>query len=283
MRRHHHHPVRQIHRLGDIVRHVDHGLAGFPPHVGEQPLHVVAGQRVERRERLVHQQHRGIVGERARDGDPLLHAAREMVRIGVGEFFELDQLELLLRDFLALGLAHALHLQAEGDVAQRGAPGKQLGEILEHHAAVLAVALHRLAADRDHAAGRLQEAGDDVEQRGFAAAGRPDDAEEFGLLDVEACALDAGDLAGRGVIDQRHVADFNMGHFVPWFVPWRLVGFLFLQPLCPFLHGSRPAFGVAGANFGVACRRAGRMGRNAIQGAVRWDLKPHKPRRSPAR
>jgi len=41
----------------------------------------------------------------------------------------------------------------------------------------LAVAFHRLAADLDHAAGRLQEARDDVEQRGFAAAGRPDDAE----------------------------------------------------------------------------------------------------------
>ena len=52
---------------------------------------------------------------------------------------------------LALGLADALHLEPEGDVAERGAPRKELGEILEHDAAVHAVAGHRLAADADFA------------------------------------------------------------------------------------------------------------------------------------
>ena len=47
---------------------------------------------------------------------------------------------------------HALHFQAEGDVAQRGAPRKQLGEILKHDAAVHAVAFDRLAGDADFAA-----------------------------------------------------------------------------------------------------------------------------------
>ncbi len=74
--------------------HVHHGLARFPPHVREQPLHLVAGKRIKRRERLIHQQVRGVIGERPRDGDPLLHAAREMVRIGLREFFELDQRQL---------------------------------------------------------------------------------------------------------------------------------------------------------------------------------------------
>ena len=117
MRGHDHHTIGEIDGLGYVVGHVHHRFARLAPHVREQPLHVVAGERIERRERLVHQQHRGIVGERAGDGDPLLHAAGEMVRVGVGELLELDQLELLQRDLLALGSRHALHLQAEGNVA----------------------------------------------------------------------------------------------------------------------------------------------------------------------
>ena len=154
MRRHHDHPVRQIHGLGDVVGHVHHGLSGFAPHVGQQPLHVVAGERIERGERLVHQQHGRIVGKRTGDRDALLHAAREMVRIGFDELLELHELELPARDLLALGLGDPFHLQPERHVAERGAPGKQLGEILEHDAAVHAVAGDRRAADADFAAAR---------------------------------------------------------------------------------------------------------------------------------
>ena len=89
--------------------------------------------------------------------------------------------------------------------------GKQLGEILEHDAAVHAVAVDLLAADADLAGGRRDEAGDDVEQRGLAAAGRADDADELGGADVEADVLDAGHLAGGRVVDQRNVADFDRG------------------------------------------------------------------------
>ena len=58
--------------------------------------------RVERAERLVHQQDARLLGKRAHDRDALLHAARKLVRIGVGEFLEADELEPLQR--LALGL-----------------------------------------------------------------------------------------------------------------------------------------------------------------------------------
>ena len=48
-------------------------------------LHLAPGQRVEGGERLVHQQHRGLHGQRAGDGDALLHAAGQHVRIDVFE------------------------------------------------------------------------------------------------------------------------------------------------------------------------------------------------------
>src|SRR4029077_16065901 len=92
------------------------------------------------------------------DGDPLLHPAGEMMRIGPLELVELHQLELRERDRLALGLAAPLHLKPESDVAERGAPREQLGEILEHHAAVEAVAGHRLAADAGLARARAKKA-----------------------------------------------------------------------------------------------------------------------------
>ena len=43
----------------------------------DQLLDLLRGDRVERRAGLVHQQHLGLVGQRARDAEPLLLAARE--------------------------------------------------------------------------------------------------------------------------------------------------------------------------------------------------------------
>ena len=53
--------------------------------------------RVERAERLVHQQDARLIGERAHDRHALLHAARQLMRIGVGEFLQADQLQPLQR------------------------------------------------------------------------------------------------------------------------------------------------------------------------------------------
>src|SRR5256885_4476255 len=135
-----------------------------------------------------------------------------MVRVRGHEFLQLDQLELFERDRLALGLAHPFHLEPEGHVAERGAPREQLGKVLEYDAAVEAVAADRLAGDADLAGGRGEKAGDHVEQRRLAAARRADEAKEFRSLDVEADAGDGRNLAGRGVVDERNVADFDMGH-----------------------------------------------------------------------
>ena len=53
-----------------------------PRQADELLLHDDAGLRVERAERLVHQQHLGIEHIGARDGDALLHAARKLMRKG---------------------------------------------------------------------------------------------------------------------------------------------------------------------------------------------------------
>ena len=58
------------------------------PH--QQVAHVGAGDLVEGGERLVHEQQRRAERERPHEGDALLHAARQLVRVGVGEVPEAD-------------------------------------------------------------------------------------------------------------------------------------------------------------------------------------------------
>ena len=73
------------HRLVDAVGDEHDGLLLLVPDAQQLLLQQQLVLRVERRERLVHQQDFRIVGEGARDGDALLHAAGELVRIIIGE------------------------------------------------------------------------------------------------------------------------------------------------------------------------------------------------------
>ena len=101
-------------------------------------LHVAPDQRVERRERFVEQQDLGIVGERAREADALLHAAGQLVGIAVATPLEPDEVEHVAARAVPLGLRLALHLEAERDVVEHAAVGA--GRMLEHHR-------HRVAAE----------------------------------------------------------------------------------------------------------------------------------------
>ena len=79
-RRHHDHTIRQVHRLGDRVRHEHDGRLRRRADLQQLGLHVLAGHLVEGAERLVHQQQLRVRGERPGDRDTLLHAARQLPR-----------------------------------------------------------------------------------------------------------------------------------------------------------------------------------------------------------
>ena len=68
-------------------------LPRLRPEPQEQQVHLVAGERVERAEGLVHQQHGGVLRERPHDRGALLHAARELARVGLLEAAEARLLE----------------------------------------------------------------------------------------------------------------------------------------------------------------------------------------------
>ena len=92
-RRHHGHPIGQERRLGDRVGDEQHRGAERLAQPAEQVAHVGAGHLVERGERFVHQQDRGVDRERPHQPDALLHAAGQLVRVGVAEVAEADLVE----------------------------------------------------------------------------------------------------------------------------------------------------------------------------------------------
>ena len=83
--------IREAHRLGLVMRDVDGRRAGRLQDSLELGTHLQAQQRVQVRQRLVHQQHLRLDGERARDGDPLTLASREFVRIAVEILLDMKQ------------------------------------------------------------------------------------------------------------------------------------------------------------------------------------------------
>ncbi len=180
----HDHAVGQKHGLLHAVGHEQHGLAVALPDFQQFLLHAGAGVGIECAERLVHQQDARAVGQRARDGDALLHAAGQFLGIEILVAREVHQRDQRARLLLGLGFGHAALERPVHDVAEHGLPGKQR-ELLEHRPAVGPGPRHRLAVDCDGALRRLHEAADDIEQRGLAAARRPQDRDELPIRHVE--------------------------------------------------------------------------------------------------
>ena len=149
--------------------------------------------------------------ERAGDGDALLLPAGERRRIDVRLVGEADHREELAPARFRVRAAQELQLRRrERDVVHDRVVREQV-EHLEHHADLLAELVdvlrvaHVRAEDFHRAALRLLEAVQAAEQRAFPRAGRPDDADDFALIDVER------DIFQDLVRTERfhHVIDFN--------------------------------------------------------------------------
>src|ERR1039458_538701 len=111
----------------------------------------------------------------------------------------------------ALFRRHVLHAQAEFDVLRHVLVREQ-SMALEHHAEAAVARLQvvdHAAVDADIAGGRIFEAGDHGQRRGLAAAGRPDENDEFAVLDGEAQIFHRLHRAERlyqiAQLDARHV------------------------------------------------------------------------------
>ena len=197
-------PVTEAHRLLDVVGDEDDRLA----HLGLQPQELLLqpspGDRVDRAERLVHQQHRRVGGQRPGDPDPLALAPGQLVRIAppVHRRVEAHQVEQLVDPRRGAPAVPADQTGYDGDVGRHRLVREQpdlLDDVADPAAQLHRVAVGDvLAAQHDPAAGGLDQPVDHLHRGRLAAPGRADQDAQLTLPDLQVERVDDG-LAGVGL------------------------------------------------------------------------------------
>src|SRR5262245_40999715 len=121
-RRHYDHPVGEEHRLLDAMSDEQHGVLDRTPHDLQVRNHLLARERIERAERLIHQEQARLLHQRAADGGALAHAARQFARKFLAEALEPDLLQQFLNARAILGAIPSLDLDRQQNVIEHVAP-----------------------------------------------------------------------------------------------------------------------------------------------------------------
>ncbi len=173
---------RHGHRLDLVVGDVEQRRAGFRLDALQFDAQVRAELRIERAQRLVHQEYPGIAHQRTADGDTLHLAARKRRRLVLQLVGDLQDLGNLLDLPLDRRLRRLQERRFQGEL-QVLADGEVRIEriLLEHHGDIALgglEALHRPAVDVDLSAVGNVEAGDHAQRRRLARARRAEQDDE---------------------------------------------------------------------------------------------------------
>ena len=174
-----------------VVCHQNAGYAQVVMNIAQPSAQFFAHFGIQRAEGFVQKQEFRFDRKRAGEGDALALTAGELVRIVFGEVGELHEFEQFF-DFgtdLFFGRAFGLgqYGQTEGDVVKHVHVAEK-GVVLEHEADfTLAYMLGGdvLPIKENLATVGVFQPGDDAQERGFAAAGRAEQGNEFAGGDVE--------------------------------------------------------------------------------------------------
>ena len=220
--------LAEIHEGGEVgdargLLHVvgDDGDGVVVLELVDQLLDLGGGDRVERRARLVEQDHLRPHRHRARDTKPLLLAAGEREPVGVHLVLDLvpqrGALQAVLDAIFQLGFRHPLvEPDAEGDVLENR--HRERRRLLEHHADLGAQQIEVLRRRQNivvvepHMAGgalvgvKVVHAVEDAQQRGLAAAGRPDEGGDLALIERHVDVLERAVVA----VIEIQIADRNL-------------------------------------------------------------------------
>ena len=207
-RREHNHPVAKEDRLGDAVRDEYDRLLFRQPHFLQLDVHLVARERIQGAERLVHEQQHRIVDQRAANRDALAHAPRQLRGIAVLEPREAGECEQAAGMLFRLSPVAMAEIDRQHEVVHDAAPFEQR-VALEHHAQALGRVAHLGAVDHDRTRGGDLEARDASQQRALAAAARAEHAHELAWRNRERDLFEGGD-AGPGEV-LAHPADLDRG------------------------------------------------------------------------
>ena len=201
--------VAEEDRLADAVGDQQNGFPAGHPDALQFAVHALAGESIERAERLIHQQHFRIAREAAHDRRALLHPAAELVRIFVLETGESGDRQIFAHRAFARRAIAAADLQGEDDVLPHGHP-RQQRRVLEHDADGAGRAGDRLVSERHLARVGRVEAGEQPQHRALAAARRADDGDELAVPHRQVHVVERDDgVAGDRGIDLHQTARAN--------------------------------------------------------------------------
>src|SRR6056297_1735423 len=195
--------IRQLQRLVEVVTDEHHGFLQFLLQLQQQVLHVGPNERIERRERLVHQHDRRIRGQRPGDTDPLLHRPRQLMRILPALTAKSHAIQPFERVVLKIGLGLTTHGAGHTGVFQHGAM-RQQRKMLEHHRhllapqsaqVTLAIGQNILAIEQDLPRRRLDQPVDVADQRRLARARQAHDHRDIAAAHVDIDVLKAQHVA----------------------------------------------------------------------------------------
>ncbi len=179
---HHDDAVGEQHRFLDGVGDEDRGRAERGVDVLQLDRQFLAGEGVEGGERLVHQQDARLRQQRPAQGDALLHAAGQLVGQALVEAGQPDRGEEMVGALEVRGPAARFMISAGSmTLASTERHGRRagrwniIGDVASRGWVTTA------SSTSDLAGGGRQEAGDDPQQRGLAAAGPADDGDELAL------------------------------------------------------------------------------------------------------
>ncbi|CAN5256622.1 hypothetical protein BH20ACT8_BH20ACT8_12860 [soil metagenome] len=190
--------VAHLDGLVDVVGDEDDRLADVGLDAQELVLEPVAGDGVDRAERLVHQHHGWVRAHRAGDAHPLALATGQLlgVAVPVPGVIQPDGLEQLVDACADLVVGPLEEPRHRGDVVRDRHVGEQadlLDDIADAAAQLVGVDVGDVLAVEDDPARRgLDEAVDQLHRGGLAAAGRPDQDDDLALRDVHRHAVDRG-------------------------------------------------------------------------------------------
>ena len=208
---HDRHAVAERHRLGLVVRDVDHRRPETlldPRHLGAH-LHAQLG--VEVGERLVHQERLRVAHDGAAHGHALALAAGQVRRLALEVVLEIEDPRGLLDLGVDLPLVDLRELEREAHVVAHGHVRIQR-VVLEHHrdvAILRSEVVDDLLADEHLALGDVLEPGDHPQRGRLPAAGRTDQDHELAITDHEVDRLDGLGPVG---IPLRDALELNLGH-----------------------------------------------------------------------
>ena len=127
------------------------------------------------------------------------------------ESIESDHVDIVHSALPPLALGHSAILEAEFDISEHCAPGKEI-EMLKHHTSIESGPVCHFGPDEHLARGWLGETIDDPQERRLAATTVTDQTVKSVLLHGEGNVLERVKILLLGLKDLTNVPDFHIRH-----------------------------------------------------------------------